>query len=705
MGERYGRIAAIGMLCLPLVVAVFEVPARSQPRPRTPSADAFSACREQEKIGDARACWALWLQKFRATGSEAETAYAEEHTKGLTVPAPTGSGGAPSAAGSSSPASGGPASVTLTAYFPAIVLVDGRKVGLTPVTHFTVSPGDHVAVFQRLDNRGIVKATKAFTAASGETISVEAKAEEFQPASESPPPETPPPAASELARDIADKPTPTEKSPTPPAPVATVAASTGYAPGDVLDLCALEPKKDATKFEKQRVVVFAPSGTEQINDDAKVRQVQGARLVRDIFTARLPLQRFNNVVTELPAKKDWTSSETLSLSDIDSYVKAPADQGDASRTARLDDERKFVAYSLACTDYLVAPGITTHETKWENVKVKTKQGEKTVKTLSVKMGGKLAIFKRDGTSFQRVALIESSVPGLADSLSDAAAAATSVADIKVGGVDLMSAAMKVSDLPSYISAVPDPTCLAGKIGKEGVEALLACSKGQGTAEQALGNLDERLGSVCRNSRSKPEDQGLAVECEVRARAFQLARAFQKQARSVEGWQLFGVLAITDDHGPSFSLGRDEGVGVGYGFQVRDASGERLAYYKVTSVGAGGDDGDSEPTLLSRRSGTASAGARLEEYPQLGLVITAFGSIGLLSNSNASTTVQAGGQSAQFVMPTFVFGGGADFGWDLSGLVGWTETFGRVDVGVLTGTGSGTQCCSSPSTSGSRKAST
>ena len=41
--------------------------------------EAFHTCREQEKEGDARACWRLWLKKYKTTGSEAEIAYAEDH--------------------------------------------------------------------------------------------------------------------------------------------------------------------------------------------------------------------------------------------------------------------------------------------------------------------------------------------------------------------------------------------------------------------------------------------------------------------------------------------------------------------------------------------------------------------------------------------------------------------------------------------------
>jgi hypothetical protein len=453
----------------------------------------------------------------------------------------------------------------------------------------------------------------------------------------------------------------------------------------VLDLCALEPKKDSTRFQKARVVVFAPAEAGSLNDDAKIRAQDGGKLLRDIFTARFPLPRFHNVVTELPAKKEWASQESLTVEAIQDYVKQPSDEGDKDRTARIDKEREFVGYSVACADYVVAPAITSHEAKWEDQKVKTAKGEQTIKSLKLKLGGTLAIFKRDGTGFKRIAAIEESVPSLADMLSDTAAA--NIPPLKVGGIDLLDAALKVPDLPKYVSAVPDPQCLAGKVGKGGAGALLECVKGEGTAEQALGGIDERLGPVCRKAKDASGDERdeLSIQCEVRARAFQLSRAFQKDARSVEGWKLFGTLAKKGDD-PAFALGKDEGVKVGYAFQILDSGGERLAFLKVTDVGAGGEAGDKEPTVLSLRSGEAAEGARLEEYPQLGLVITPFASGGLVALNDGPTTVSGGGHTAQFTLPSIAYGGGANFGWDLSGVIGWVETYARVDGGVLFGSG-------------------
>jgi hypothetical protein len=139
-------MAVIAAVVLPVVVAWLEPLARSQEKPKTPSAAAFSSCREQEKIGDARACWAIWLQKFVSAGSEAEVAYAQEHAKGLQAPAPSSADPsqrpAPSPPPPPRPATPTAASpqtipantfVSLYSSPPSLVDLDGKRIGLTPI--------------------------------------------------------------------------------------------------------------------------------------------------------------------------------------------------------------------------------------------------------------------------------------------------------------------------------------------------------------------------------------------------------------------------------------------------------------------------------------------------------------------------------------------------------------------------------------------
>ena len=354
---------------------------------------------------------------------------------------------------------------------------------------------------------------------------------------------------------------------------------------------------------------------------------------------------------------------------------------------RAAQEMAFVSYSLACTDYVAIPAIKSHNTEWKTQQVKTKKGTVTIRTLSMKLAGALGIFKREGSTFNQVAMLEASVPGLADYASDTAGeAVASLPDPKIAGVSLSSLVSKATaapDLPSYISAVPDLGCLAGKAPKEGVSALVSCGpKGQGTVEQALGNLDERLGPVCREAVQTADPTKMA-ECEVRARAFQLSRALQKQARSVDGWRLFGVVKVGND-GPSIPLGRDEGVRVGYAFEALDGSGERAGFFKVTHAGAGGDVGETDRSRLNTRSGDVADGARVQEYPQAGLVVTVQPSVGFLALNSSPTTFTSGAQQAQRGPPAIVFGGGAMVGYDLSSPLHWSESYLRIGFGVLYG---------------------
>ncbi len=652
-----------------LVVAVLlSAPALAlaqRPRPtRAPSTEAFRSCRDQEKVGDARPCWIVWLQKYRATGGEGEVSYAEEHArppKEAPPPPPTASA---TAALTQVAAVPGLARLQLTSTPSAVVALDGRPIGTTPRESIEVPPGEHAITFTF---QGRTE-TRSVNAVAGETRAVDVR---FEPI-----------------------PVPTEPSTVNAAgtkPAGPPTAGSGYASGDVLDLCALAPRKNTGKFEKQRVVLFAASEAGQVNDDAEIRGADGARLVREVFSSRFALDRFHNVVLSIPGRKGWERQETLSVADVRTLLKEAGDEGDAEHNARADRERVFAAYSVGCADYLAVPSITSHETKWEDQKVKTKNGEKTVRVLAFKMEAALGIFRREGESFRRIALMTAGAPSFADTMSDLAAA--SVPEVNVGGVDLLAAAAKAPDLPKYVSAVPDAKCLVGKAATEGVAGLASCgTRGEGTVEQALGSLDERLGTVCRKARSArtPDNErgALAVQCEVRARSFQLARGLQKESRKVDGWKLFGVLTHGAS-GPSLQLGREEGVKLGYGFEVLDEHNERIAYFKATEIGPGGDGGKNEGTHLRARSGEAPDGARLDEYPQLGLVFTPQASLGLLVWNYGKMRVIGGGSSADYTFPTIVFGGGAMVGYDLSPLLRWTETYARVGAGAFVGSGAST----------------
>jgi hypothetical protein len=623
------RLRLTPLALVTTVLVLFAAPALAQRAPRSPSAEAFSFCREQEKLGDARACWSVWTQKYRATGTEAETAYAE-------------------ARASASPIAN--ARLQLTSTPSATVTLDGRPLGVTPKDSVEVAPGEHRVAFT---SRGLTEG-RTFTVTAGETRAVDVKFE-------SPGPRP------------------------PPGPRNQPAPRTALPTGDVLDFCALDPRNGSAKVRKERVVLFAPSGAEQVNDDAEIHAVEGARLVREVFTARFAMDQFHNVVGSFAGRRGWERRESLSLAEMRDLLKGDPDErdpvaGDPVSGERFVREKRLISYSLGCADYVVVPVITSHETKWESLPVAAPGRESTDKAMALAMDAELAIFRRQpggAVWFKRIARLTASVPVFG-------------AQAGSDGVTSTTRAPDSLQLPRYVSGVPDATCTAYEAATDGVPGLGACAtRGEGTAEQALGNRDERLGTACTRARdgSTPsaERTPLAVECEVRTRTFQLARALAEDARQVDGWKLFAMLAHAETPA-SIPVGRAEGLRVGDAFEVRDGRNERVAFLKAVEIGPGGAAGEREHTVLSTRAGDAPEGARIDAYRQLGIVFAPYGSFGMLTFGSGTTTVHSGATSQDFSLPDAVFGGGASIGFDLSSVLRSTETYVRVGGGVLTGSG-------------------
>jgi hypothetical protein len=555
---------------VPFVLALLvSLPSAAQAPAKSPASEAFSSCREQEKVGDARACWTVWLNRFRSTGTEAEIAYAEEHAT-RTPPAP-----AP------------------------------------------------------------------------------------------PPSPSPPPTASEV-------------KPAPPEPTVAAIAVAESVPGDVIDFCAVPSSPSSTK---QKLIVLAPAGASSIIDDSQSYSIDGGRIFREVFTARLPLPRFENVVTSLPSKAGWEVATSLRMDEIQSFLGQPRHEGDPASQARAERERDFVLYSLPCTDYLVLPTITSHAVTHQ---LQATGNVSATSPLALKVTGALGVFKRDGDVFLHVATLSASVPSSVDLANDAAIQSfASPPEPKVGGVDLASGGAASATLPAHVSGVPDARCLLGKVGQKGVAGLRGCpSKGDGTVDQAVSDVDERLGRVCREA-SRSGDAAALVRCEVRARSFQLARALGREAMGLEAFQRYGPMTI-GERGPSIPLGDAEGVTTGMVFEAYDGRGGRAAYYKVTRVGPGGEAGKNDPTLLSTRFGEAPSGTWVEANPQLGLAITPYLSIGGLALQAGSTSYQLRGMTLSRGPATTVMGGGVLIGYDLSSRVHWSETFLRLGGGALTG---------------------
>jgi hypothetical protein len=541
---------------------------------KSPDAEAFTACREQEKVGDARACWTVWLSRFRTVGSEAEVAYAEEHAAH-----------APAA-----PASPPPAAPPAAAPAPA-----------------------------------------------------------------TPPTATPPPPAVPL--------------PTPP--VAMVDSATG----DIIDFCAAPTNPGSSK---QKLIVLAPAGADSIALDPQIVAVEGGRLFREVFTARLALPHFDNVVTSIPSNPGWEVAPSLTLQEIQSFLVQARQERDPARQARVERERDFVLYSLPCADYLALPTLTSRAVTHQAA---APANAAAASPLALQVTGALGIFKRDGDVFHRVATLSASAPSATDLASDTAILRLEAPpEPKMGGVDLASGEHTPLILPSHLSAVPDARCLLGKAGRKGVSGLQSCSpKGEGTADQASDG-DERRAPVCRQASRSGEASAL-VRCEVSARAFQLARALGREAMTLDAFRLYGPMTI-GELGPSIALGDAEGVKTGLAFEAHDGKGGRAGYYKVTRVGAGGETGKTAPTIMNVRFGDAPSGTWVTARPQLGLSVTPYVSVGGLALQAGSTEYEMGKQVLTRALATTVAGGGVMIGYDLSSALHWSETFVRLGGGVL-----------------------
>jgi hypothetical protein len=484
--------------------------------------------------------------------------------------------------------------------------------------------------------------------------------------------------------------------PTTPAGAPSASGAPAMVPGSVLDFCALTPRTDSSRFVKQRVVVFAPSGAEQVEDDAEVRGVRGGSLIRGVFAARFPLDRFHNVVTTRIAKPTWATSTSITLDEITTHLKATRPQAADGGVGEPNQEEKFLGYSLACADYVVAPAITSHKGEWTEQEVKTKKGGKRkVRTFTLKLESTLGIFRREGTTFKQLRAIRSTAPTLLDLATDATAGA--IPDVKVpelSALGIATAAAKVAKVPPHISAIPEGACTISDTAKEGVAGLKVCpAEGHHASILNASSVDERASEVCKaasGDEKAPEEMKAAmVACEVRVRAFQLARTFGKEARSVEGWQLFAPVQVgtREDKGAlGMSLGGEEGVKVGYGFVAVNGSHEPLGYVKATRVGPGGEAGIKDPTEIALRSGEAPEGARLEEYPQFGIGIMPYGSFGLLTWNYGATTSNATTGKSVYLPPKLMTGGALNVGFDLSGALGLNETYLRIGAGYFAGVG-------------------
>lgn len=478
---------------------------------------------------------------------------------------------------------------------------------------------------------------------------------------------------------------------------ASTAVSTApvSASGMVTDFCKADSGSSGAS-SKARVVQLGIGGVESLGADKVLQDINAGQVFAEVFAGRFPLERFQNVVTGIPAATGWGDQSTLPIATVRDHLTQQA-----KGKTELQGEAEFTNYSLGCTDYLVVPSVTSVQAKWGEGTVKGPSGEKKVKKLDLAVGTALSIFKREGDSFRLVKALSAKVPSLSDRMSDMAAqqmagvAASASAQVKVPDVPGANIDIKgklgaigkaVPQIPEHISAIPTPGCLKPSAGGGGGSLAKCANSGGAASGLALATLDERMGPACLKAADPAAtDQDRAV-CEIRVRAGQAARGLQKSARSVEGWQLSAPLLPGDV--PSFALGRAEGVKVGWGFEVKDAAGKRLAYYKVTRRGAGGPGGAAEPSTLNLRMGQSSAGATVYEVPQIGLGIRPTAEVAALVGNSGKTYVATTYAGAPifltYQLPQVVFGGGIAVDYDLSSLLSVPELRVVAQAGVLYG---------------------
>ncbi len=525
-----------------------------------------------------------------------------------------------------------------------------------------------------------------------------------------PPATTPPPSGTQA------KPQPSPDTVTEVPSAATSAPATAAAVPFVMtvsgpNLCEQKPNPAATGFSKKRAVIFAPAGADSIESDPGIKRVGGAQQLREVFLQRFPLDRFSNLTTTLSGQAGWEVKPSLSKDEVKQYITSATNGDNAALGAQL-------AQSVDCADFLVFPAITAHTVK----PLPAGKGA----PLELDLDGQLGIFKATDAGFELVTTLTASVPGYLDRAQDAAAtqAAKAMSSATASANGALAKANKVGDQANKVAnqaqnaanqaqnAVQSAGDAAGNLANGQLPGAVGTGAGTGSGADSgaggivptlkvpeiknpLADMHERMSDAC--TKAKTPDETLI--CEVRVRAYQLSWHFRDDAVSVEGWQMVAPLrfgANGNTEAPAISLGKEESLKVGQGFVANDPNGERLGYFKVVRVGPGGSAGESEPSELNLRMGTATEGMQLREYHVWGLELSAHAAFeALVLDSAQHYVLVSGNEYATYKLPTIAFGGGGSIGYDLSGLLSSTETRLRLRLEYLSGTGTGTSATVMP----------
>jgi hypothetical protein len=443
------------------------------------------------------------------------------------------------------------------------------------------------------------------------------------------------------------------EEPAPPAPVPNVDRPGVSTPAAPLDFCARRPTAGGQEYETQRVVVLNALLSESTEPDREVgpkgelvgthdvfARVRAGELARQAVMRGLPLPRFLMAPSRKPATAALLRQNRLSLAE--------------ARAAAGEDD--FVAYSLACSDWLMIPSIERGVATWSRVEKEktvvvnneTKQVKYIAWSASAPWNIKVLVFKRRGSDFELATTLDGSPGGLAQ---------TAAAIAQGGGEDVA--------FHSYSSTWPASECSVGQAvdGQPGnlascpaVEPELTFDLPPTPPEAACGSDD----SVSRGQ--------LAMAAVARCEALEASRRAVNLLNLAEKryWAIHSSLA---QRGADFviSSGNSNGVHRGDYYVARDSTQQELGFARITQVGAGGKDA---PSVLKFKSGGAPVGTQMYEYALMGV------QFGLRPSS--ALLVSHGDLSSKLA-----FGGGATIGYDLTRRLAWfDEVWARTNIGYL-----------------------
>lgn len=434
-----------------------------------------------------------------------------------------------------------------------------------------------------------------------------------------------------------------------------------------LDLCTLAPKANSDKYQRQRVLLFNVSvdgGADapepivdgkgnQIGQHSYFADVHAGEQARLSLWDALPMSRTHSVVVPQEAPSALFDVDALSLNKLTSVLEQ-------------DD---FATYSATCADWLAIPRVTRRSARWKQVtkKKKVKQGDKWVDVevpawdLDTTWNVSLAVYKRNGTEFRRVRVLDAGNGGVGGF---AGGAGSTEGDSGRG-------------YHEYVSPWPEQSCSIGKAVDGTPGQVHSC---RGLAPHFSRELQKtRLssGGSCSPVETSAGASGLRAlaECSVLDAVARAGHIVQRDWKRLDGFSLFAPLIVTGAT-RGVSMGRSDSARRGdyYIAKATDQSGAvvDLGYARIVRLGPGGDAGNQQPSEVKFKSGEAPPGTRMEEYAMLGAHLGA---------SPAALLLLGRGELEGLFAP----GGEIDLAYDLSKWIPLSDEFWmRGNVGYFVG---------------------